>query len=312
MARSNHIKSANTASRETNHKFAVKIGMYAKSHGAPKVDMDMFGEALGYGSLTNTMLASDLQLRRKSTSFLGKALEALWHENPDLDFHFWTLIHERGHSSDREPVVDLKFLRGLADRTFRNYDLSGIYVVEAQGLGNRPAKGEQEGRTIMVHVHAITWSAGGFDMAAAENELNSNDAWQNGMGALPVRIKPIRQEPGELAYMAYYLFKPPYDAKMMGQRKRGERMKSTEKGYRPEFAARLLELLSQLELKELVRASGGGTAIRKQWLRRLTNWHRSRERWVEGRLPPYYFDSLWDRYRGKKKQKAYSRFLIIR
>ncbi len=303
-------KATKKKAKESARKFADKVRRYVDGCNAPKVDLALFGEALGYGPVSNTMFASDLRLRLKSMDFLGTALESLRRENPDLEFHFWTLTHERGHTSDREPVIDLKFIRSSVDKALRQYQLSGIYVVEVQGLGNHPAKGD--GRTIMVHAHAITWSPGLFDAASAENELNSSEAWSNDLGAAPVIIKPIEDRPDELDYMAFYLFKPPHDVKMKENRKRGERLRSTEKGYRPEFAARMLELLSQIELKEIVRSSLEGKAIRSLWQRRLASWNRSREKWTEGKLPLNYYDSLWERYRGKKKQKAYSRFRIIR
>jgi hypothetical protein len=44
-------------------------------------------------------------------------------------------------------------------------------------------------------------------------------------------VKPVTDASGELEYLAYYLFKPPYDVKMLEKRLRGERLKSTEKGY---------------------------------------------------------------------------------
>lgn len=302
--------SGRKAARRAERKFADKIREYAKSHSATASDVSMFRDALGYGRLCNTMLASDLPLRRKSTEFLGTALERLRSDNPDLSFRFWTLIHARGNTSDREPVVDLKFLRSLTDKTLRKLGLDGIYVVESQGIGNYPREGK--GRTIMTHAHVIEWSTDPLDVAQVERELNEDSAWHNDLDADPVRVKVITDAPGELDYMAYYLFKPPYDVKMVEARARGDRLKSTEKGYKPEFAARLLELMTQLHISELVRAVGEGKLVRKEWQRRLTNWHRSRERWADGKLPGYYFDDFWDRYRGKKRKKAYNRYTIIR
>lgn len=298
------------AAKTGERKFANKIREYAKSHSAPEADLNMFKDALGYGRLCNSMLASDLRLRQKSGQFLGQALERLRSDNPELEFQFWTFTHDRGNTSDREPIIDLKFFRGLTDRTMRGLRLDGIHVTEVQGLGNHPRKGA--GRMIMVHGHGITWSSSPPDLAAVEADLNASDECDNTLGALPVRIKPVRDAPGELEYLAYYLFKPPYDVKMLENRAGGERLKSTEKGYKPEFAARVLELLTQLEIKELVRASGDGKFIRKEWQRRLSFWHRSRESWADGKLPAFYFDDFWDRYRVKKKRRTYSRYTIIR
>lgn len=310
MATNKKKPSPRKAAETAECKFADKIREYAKSHLASAADMSMFAEALGYGRLCNSMLASDLHLRRKSGQFLGQELERLRSENPELQFQFWTFTHERGNTSDRQPIIDLKFLRSLTDRTVRGLHLDGVHVTEVQGLGNHPRKGA--GRTIMAHGHGVYWSSDPSDLAAVERTLNESDSWSNELGAAPIRIKPVIDAPGQLEQLGYYLFKPPYDVKMIESRARGERLKSTEKGYKPEFAARLLELLTQLDIRELLRTSGDGKYVRREWQRRLTNWHRSRERWADGKLPAYYFDDFWDRYRVKKKRRIYSPYTIIR
>jgi hypothetical protein len=303
-------KKAGKAARAAEEKFANRVREYAESHSAEEADLAMFKDALGYGRLCDTLLASDLKLRRKSATFLGAALERLREDNPNLSFQFWTFIHERGNTSDREPVIDLKFLQALTDKTMRELKLNSIGVVESQGLGNHPRKGD--GRTIMTHPHVISWTTDALDLRKVEKALNEKSAWRTELGADPVRVKHVREGRGELAYLAYYLFKPPYDVKMLENRQQGDRLKSTEKGYKPEFAVRLLEMLSQLELKELVRASGEGKTVRREWSRRLTNWHRSREKWTNGKLPTFYFDDFWDRYRMKKKKKLYLPYTINR
>lgn len=164
----------------------------------------------------------------------------------------------------------------------------------------------------MTHTHAVSWTRKILDLPKIEAELNANGLWHNDLGARPVRVTQVSDKPGELAYLAYYLFKPPYDVKMLEDRQRGPRLKSTEKGYKPEFAARLLEMLTQIELGELVRSSGEGKLVRREWHRRLSHWHRSREKWANGNLPSFYFDEFWDRYRNKKKKKEYQPFAILR
>jgi len=84
------------------------------------------------------------------------------------------------------------------------------------------------------------------------------------------------------------------------------KMRSTEKGYRPEFAVRIMEGLSQFELKNLVRASGVGTIIRKQWLRRLKYWNRSRVQWKQSSYLNFEISIFWDRQRMRKKKKKYN------
>lgn len=310
MRKPHKTRRARAAARDAEKKFADKIRKYAVSHSAPESDIEIFKDALGYGRLCDSILASDILMRRRGCRFLGRALERLRSENTDLHFQFWTFTHDRGHTSDRHPIIDLRFLRGLVDRTLRKLKLNGVYVIEIQGLGNHPVKGA--GRTLMTHAHAVTWALDPPDLSIMKKSLNADGDWSNEFGAAPVDVRPVKNASGELAYLAYYLFKPPYDAKMLEHRLRGDRLKSTENGYKPEFAARLLELLSQIDIRDLVRASGDGKHVRGEWHRRLINWHRSRERWSPGKLPEYHFDNFWDRYRVKKKRRLYEPFCIIR
>ena len=303
-------KQAREKAHQAEAKFRKLIRQYLSKHKGSKSDFGAFGDMLGYGRLTNTMLASNLPLRHRAGSFLGQALERLRKEDESLSFQFWTLLHSRGNTSDREPKIELKFLRSNADKSFRKLGLNGIYVVELQGLGNHPRAGK--GRTIMVHIHAVTWTTGAFNAGAALAELRKSKLWQNDLGAEAVDVKHVLPERGELKYLAYYLLKPPYEAKMLEGRDRGPRLKGTEKGYRPEFAARLLECLSQLELKELVRSVNAGKAIRQDWARRVTYWHRSRSKWSNGSIPLSAYQDLWDRFRPKKRRRDYKRFEINR
>ena len=306
----NKTKMARKKAREAEKKFADKIRTYVSKHKSVAQDVAIFKDMLGYGRFTNTMLASDVRLRRQASKYLGEGLEKFSKENPDLTFHFWTLTHSRGNISDRDPCIDLKFLRSIIDKAFRKLRLDAIYVIEMQGVGNFPRKGE--GRTMMVHGHVISWTSQPFDIKLVLEDFHSGDVWHNDLSAKPIVIKKIGSAEGELDYLAYYLLKPPYEVKMLEDRADGGRLKATEAGYRPEFAARILEGQSQLELKELVRSVNGGKLIRQDWSRRLSSWHRSRQGWSRGNIPAYYFTDLWDRYRMKKRKRTYAPYTIIR
>ena len=301
---------AHKKAREAELKYRALIAKFVEIHKVSADDREIFRDLLGYGRLTDSLLASDLRLRRKGGKILGEILERFRAENPQLAFYFWTMTHTRGLTSDRYPKIELKFLRSIVDRTFRKLGVSGVYIVEIQGVGNYPREGK--GRTIMVHVHAITWTSAVFDLAVVENDLNANGVWLNEMGAPPVIIKPVTDGQSELGYLCYYLFKPPYDVKMMEERAVGNRLKSTEKGYRPEFATRILEGLFQLDLKEIVRACHGGKPIYSEWKRRISFWHRSRAKWHSGKLTNYFLENFWDRYRSKKKRVKYLPFEFLR
>ena len=261
-------------------------------------------------NLLNIKLASDLNLRRKGGEYLGDALIEFAKNNPGRSFYLFTFTHDIGNTSDREPVIELKAMQSRMDVVFRQYGLSSFSVIEMQGIGNHPAEGR--GRTIMVHGHACVWSDQSFDHKQAMGDLNSSSAWANELNDTPVHIKPIQARAGDLAYVAGYLLKPPYDVKMMEDRKNGIRLKSVEKGYKPEFAVRILEGMSQLELFSLVRSTSEGAELRKNWQRRLTYWHKSRTQWQNDKVIAVDLSDFWSRIRTKKKRVSYLPYIIKR
>tara|TARA_Y100000815_G_scaffold271865_1_gene299388 strand:- start:27 stop:962 length:936 start_codon:yes stop_codon:yes gene_type:complete len=297
-------------SRRFANSFLERIRSYAGKHKMPEAHIQKIKNYLGLGQLTENLWASDLKLRGKFAEFLGEEIESLRDMSPELNFQFWTLLPTNGNTSDREPIIDLKTIRSAVDRTFRTNGLNGIYVIEVQGLGNHPNGGK--GRTLMTHVHAITWKDVFIDLAPLQRKVAAMSCWKPEFGASAVDIQPVSEGEGEAYYLAHYLLKVPAEVKMLENRANGPRLKGTEKGLRPEFAARLLELLSQVELDELIGSVGTGREIRTAALRRLRFWHRSRRYWSKGQLPTYLHEEFWSVYRKKKKRVVYLPYCITR
>lgn len=303
-------KKARSKSKAATKGFKKLIRKYCRSHKLPTSEMQMFADILGEGRVCDTILASDLQARSECMVFLGSALERFREKEKHLHFYFWTVITQKGQTSDRLPEIHLKAGRSATDKLLRKYDQDGVYLVETQGLGNFPRKGQ--GRSILTASHSVSWSPNQLNIDEIEGHYASNADWQNALGARPVLIRKVPDAPGELEYLAYYLLKPPYEVKMLESGSAKFRLKGTEKGYQPEFAVRLLEYLSQVELTELFRATSGGRPIRTEALRRLKGWNTSREGWSRGRLPSYYHHDFWDTYRNKKRKVHYEPYRIIR
>ena len=201
-------------------------------------------------------------------------------------------------------------MHSLVDQVFRRLNLSSFSVDEIQGIGNHPRKGD--GRIVMNGVHAVTWSAEKLDCEAIMASFKGSAVWTCSLGADPVDVQLITHTEGDLRYIAYYMFKSPYEVKMAEQRVQGVRLKSTEKGYKPEFAMRILEGLSQLELSMIVRSTFEGAKLRADWQRRLTYWHKSRPDWSTQKLPKVDMDEFWHRIRSKKRRVEYAPYRFIR
>ena len=303
-------KLAKNKGNEAKIKFTNIIAEHVQNHKLHEADRIILRYMLGYGQLANNMWASDVELRRMAGVMLGDLLVKLKRANPGLYFYFWTFINDRGNTSDRQPVIDLKTMHSLVDQVFRKLKLSSFSVDELQGIGNYPRHGK--GRTLMDGIHGITWSAEPLDCTGIIASYDASAAWTCEFGAKPVDVRPIDDTEGDLRYLAYYMLKPPYDVKMVEQRTTGVRLKPTEKGYKPEFAMRMLEGLSQLEMSMIVRSTYDGAKLRANWERRLTYWHKSRPEWSKEKLPQVDMDEFWCRIRSKKRKVEYAPYRFNR
>lgn len=290
--------------------FSHLIKTYAKKHKLDQADRNMFKNILGYGRLTNSMLASDLKLRCRATNILAKLLVDLHLSRPNLNFYLFTFSNDFANTSDRTPIIEINKMQRSIDQVFRKLKLSSLSALEIQGVGNYPRK--RNGRLLMLHGHTIAWTERSVNCGATMRELNSSPFWVNSLGAKPIDVRLVTPTRDDLAYISYYIFKAPYEVKMIENRKCGPRLKSTTKGYQPEFAVRILECLSQLELKVLVRSANEGVSIRKEWSRRLTYWHRSRPQWNEDKVDDAAVNQFWDRIRRKKRRVKYQPYKIQR
>ena len=300
---------AETKGYEAKQKFANIIGTHVKKHKTAEPDRVILRRRLGIGPLDNKLWASDAELRRVAGVFLGEALIKLKRANPGLYFYFWTFINDRGNTSDRHPVVNIKGMQSIADQVFRKLRLSSFSVNELQGIGNYPREGK--GRIIMDGIHAITFSEKPLDCAAIMSDLNASTVWTCALGADPVDVQPVGPTDGNLSYLGYYMLKSPYEVKMVQRGDERVRLKGTEKGYKPEFAMRIFEGLSQLEINTIVRSTYDGAQLRADWQRRLMYWHKSRPEWSSNKLPEVDMYEFWQRIRSKKRRVEYAPYRFI-
>lgn len=284
-------------------KMGQLIAGYTRKHKMPEEDAQVLRRLLGYSQPNDSLLACDLSLRRRAGKEFGNMLVALREENPGLQFYFWTIIHPKGNASDRNPVVDIKGMQALADKVFRKFEMHGVSVLEIQALTNWPQGGE--GRTLMAHVHGVSWSDRSFSCTAAMNSFAGGRAWPRPFGADPVDVQVIGLTEEDLRNVAYYIFKAPHDAKWRFEKDGRVRLKSTEKGYRPELAMRVIEGLSQLGFRSIIRSTGNGSLLRSDLLRRVVHRHKSRADWTRGTIDEWSVTNFWDRYRMKKRKKEY-------
>lgn len=246
-----------------------------------KTDTDFVKALLGVkGFRCERLLGSDGQARWKASSLLSQAmLDHREQQAPDSvrTYIFGTFVDDIGITSDRSPIVQLKAIKDKVYRALKSLDLSAVAVVEVHPLMNYPGGGE--GRSLLFHAHVIAWNEGPFDCEKAADQLNKSHGWKCSLDAPPVDMREITDLAPGLPAVAHYALKPPHSAKnqMPSKKKPGKYLlMNTLKGYRPEFALRLAEGLSQIELLDLVFAVGDGAPIRQSVRADLMKWQRSR------------------------------------
>lgn len=247
----------------------------------------------GYEGGCEHMLASNMPLRWDAARALKSALFKHRKERPKgrRQYYFGTFIDDCGNTSDRSPLVRLREIKDKAYRALKALGLHAVAVIEVHPLMNYPAGGE--GRMLLFHVHFIAWSDESFDPSLASAQLNASSAWKNSLGADPVQIKEIGASRDQLATVAYYLLKPPHSAKNRMPSKKDQArflLMDTIEGYRPELALRLVEGLSQLDLRDTIFGVNAGGKIRQEVRSRIQKKHQ--EKLKSGVLLDSAFD-IW-------------------
>ncbi|MEG3086265.1 hypothetical protein [Sphingomonas sp. PB4P5] len=219
---------------------------------------------------------------------------------PGRRFFHITFTPDTGNTVDREPIVNIDALQRMTQGVLRKYGLNAITSTEMQGLMNFPGKGP--GRALMVHRHAIVWTDDPlFDFYTMAVDLNQARAWRSVLTKTPVVIEPMLK-PKHFAAMANYLLKPPHDvsnSKPLKGTPGAFTMLTTRAGYRPEFALRIHEGRSQINLCSSVTGVGEGDALVRAWRQDVKRWHAARPKGVPGGIgmEPFNVSKFWRRLR---------------
>lgn len=269
-------------------------------HGVGKFDVGdeekkMLLAFLGVGGRSERLLWSDALAAYVASKRLAAMMQAHYMRNPNQSLWLATFKDECGIASDRVPYVRIREITDKIRRAVAILKAHAFVVIEVHPLMNHPGGGA--GRTLLFHAHAILWSDGDFDGDGAMKLLNSSRAWSNSLIADPVHIIPIGDTREDIERVTLYMMKRPHSAKnRMPDNKRPGKfiLMDTTAGYRDEFALRVFEGLSQIELMDTIFGVGDGRAIRQRLSTDMRNWHRARG--SEGVLVPATTD-IWDAWR---------------
>lgn len=155
------------------------------------------------------------------------------------------------------------------------------------------------------HCHLIGWSDDpNFDPRKA---MRSAKAFSSELSVRSVVIKTIAETEGDMAYLGFYLSKPPLHGKRRvpsAKSRTGYKLMASSKGMRPELCMRVIEILSHFRIDDLVSGIGEGVAVRAAIFKDFRKWHRTGR---DGILfePKMEHQDFWNSIRASNGSKNY-------
>lgn len=225
--------------------------------------------------LTERTLASNTKLRVQSTKILIDRFSALARAGARTPHRrYWHVNFLGPLINEYRPELDLDAYRQVVDRLIRSQSLNAVFSIELQSLTNYPQKGF--GRSFLLNAHALVWTDDtAFNDVAAADVMQASQALTSEFGARTVTFTPRSDFEG-IVYLAHYLTKLPTRGK---RRRRDPENKGRWQLWpvakvRSDLQLRLAELLSHLEITDLVWGVLDGKKVRGAWKRAITSWNK--------------------------------------
>lgn len=308
------LRDARKASKENREAFTILMQETFQRFSYTKKFPTRFNALLGLRPYNKKPLASDAHARFVLMKNLVKHFDEHQKQNPEQRFFFLTLMSDEFRTPKKAPAIWLKRLRVKTDKVLRSLckehgAIGAIGMIECTYITNAV---DERMSVFQWHSHAILWADKNFDYAAARKALKDCTSWRCASGMDPIRIKEITPDRGRIAYLGYYMAKLPVDAVNVLERPDGtQKVRKTQKGYRPDVQLRLFEALSRIELHELVFSVEDGKFIRDPVMRNV----RAAKKVFRTNLKPIdvskvrkWFKRLW---KGSKAEHRKGWFISI-
>lgn len=255
---------------------AKKISRYCRLWKLSSDDHAIALGLMGERHRAEQLLWSDLRARYHASKGLASIMTSHQTNAPTgRTYYMLSFCDDSGYTSDRVPYLSIQQTIEKVRRAIASLDLHAFVMLEVHPVINYPRGGA--GRSLLLGAHAIAWTDRPFNHNQSSAALCASPAWSCTLGADPVHISVIA--PGDIARVAHYLMKQRPSAKNLtpNKHKLGKLlMMETIKGYRNEFAVRLFEGQSQVELMNMMFGVGDGSEVRQTLRAEVTKWHRAR------------------------------------
>lgn len=218
---------------------------------------------------SDRLLASNKLVRIETARRLARLMARLFRRS-EKHFYWVTLIHDGWHDSHNATWIDLQDMRTRVDRVLHGLDVSWFGLVEIDIFNNYPSL--RRGLRVTPHVHLLVWTDEPITPAELVSQMHTS-LLESELGARVAVVKRVRSET-RLAHLCYYMTKANYRLKRLGMVNPNtgkQKTYSVEWGARPGQILRLAEILSYIEIGELMLAKEEGQRIRSRLLRSLVS-----------------------------------------
>lgn len=174
-----------------------------------------------------------------------------------------TICWDAGVTWERAPEIDVVSLRNIADHHLRRCGLEGFGILEVDTWKNLTG---EPGQRMVAHSHFLGYATDGvaIGIGALQSELQSRRALRNSLGARSVVIRPMTLAPADFAWIGQYMFKCPAYAKRPVPRESGGGIRLVGAEHVQGSVSRLVEVLSHLEVGDVMFSIGEGSEIAKK------------------------------------------------
>lgn len=211
--------------------------------------------------LVGRALFANVRVRRTAQYALIDAMLMNFEKYPRRQLHWITVCIDDGVTWEREPALEVGAFVNKVQDHLRRAGFDGVGAVEIDIWKNLTG---EPGRRMVAHVHFVGWSSAGLPMNsnAIAKSLSAKAALSNSTGAKSVVIKDVSMTARSIAHLGYYMLKAPAWAKnpigAPGKRK------MYDASHAQGSPARLFEMLSHLELGDVLFSIGTGRSIAKR------------------------------------------------
>lgn len=266
----------NSGQSEMDHIEAIRLAQYARAdrirdaffarhaadihHWHLERHDETFLRHLTLGDLSGAPLLCNSIVRKHFAYAWIDAMLAEYQQNPDRHRVWITIAWDTPLTWEREPIIDTVSLRNIGSQHLRRCDLEGTGVLEVDTW--KEIAGEP-GKRIVPHIHFLAWAKNGekIDTKALAQSMRSRRAFPNSLGAPSVVVEPVGQSAEDLARLGYYLSKlPAYAKNPVPNRVRGG-YELVQVEHAPGSVTRLIEVLSFMEVGDVVFSIGEGKTI---------------------------------------------------